>query len=300
MAGKRRGLGKNLSDLLSISPESLAEFASNEATDKKKTQQKEHGFQIKYIALDKLKSGKYQPRKDLNLEALEELANSIKKQGLLQPIVVRAITNKQYEIIAGERRWRAAKIAELKEIPAIVRDVSDEVTMAFALIENMQRENLNVVEEAIAIQRLVSDCKLTHQEVADTLGKPRGTISNLLRLLTLHVDVLTMLEHGDIEFGHAKVLLALKNEQQVEAATQVISHGLSVRETEVLVKKIQSPTAKINVEKAIDPDVLNLQKVLTEKVGTKVKIQYNANGKGKIIFNYKNLTELEKILSHIQ
>ena len=256
---------------------------------------------IGQIPLEKICPNPNQPRQKFDDDQMKELIQSIDEKGVIQPITVQEKKNGElYEIIAGERRWRAAKIAELKEIPAIVRDVSDEVTMAFALIENMQRENLNVVEEAIAIQRLVSDCKLTHQEVADTLGKPRGTISNLLRLLTLHVDVLTMLEHGDIEFGHAKVLLALKNEQQVEAATQVISHGLSVRETEVLVKKIQSPTAKINVEKAIDPDVLNLQKVLTEKVGTKVKIQYNANGKGKIIFNYKNLTELEKILSHIQ
>lgn len=298
MAGKqqRRGLGKNLSELLSISPESFAEVKGEQTA----AAQHPSAIQIVYIPVEKLQRGKYQPRKDIDVEALEELASSIKAQGLLQPIVVRAIDDTRYEIIAGERRWRAAQIAGLTEIPAIIRDVSDQATMAFALIENIQRENLNPVEEAVAIQRLIDDCQLTHQEVADTLGKSRATISNLLRILSLNTDVRTMLEHGDIEFGHAKVLLGLKGPSQSQAAKIVVGRGLSVRETEHLVKKMLSPAASLRLEKAIDPDVKDLQTMLSDKLGSPVKIHYNAKGKGKLVLSYSSLDELENILSHIQ
>jgi len=304
MAAKKRGLGKNLSDLLSISPESFAEVtgtqteeaSTNSSSDDKNTA----ALKIKYIPIEKLQRGKYQPRKDMNVEALEELASSIKAQGILQPIVVRTIDKNRYEIIAGERRWRASQIAELTEIPAIIRDVPDDVTMAYALIENIQRENLNPIEEAYAIQRLIDDCQLTHQEVADTLGKSRASISNLLRLLSLNGDVKVMLEYGDLELGHAKVLLGLKGATQLQAAKIVVSKGLSVRETEALVKKMQSPVSSLKLEKAIDPDVQDLQKLLMEKIGVNVKIHYNAKGRGKLIFSYKNLQELENILSYIK
>lgn len=295
MAGKqqRRGLGKNLSELLSISPESFSEVTGEAKAS-------EHAsIQVRYIPVEKLQRGKYQPRKDIDVEKLEELASSIKAQGLLQPIVIRTIDKDRYEIIAGERRWRAAQIAGLTEIPSIVRDVSDQATMAFALIENIQRENLNPVEEAVAIQHLIDDCQLTHQEVADTLGKPRATISNLLRILSLNNDVRTMLEHGDIEFGHAKVLLGLKGSSQSQAAKIVVGRGLSVRETEALVKKMLSPSASLKLEKAIDPDVKDLQNMLADKIGTPVKIHYNAKGKGKLVLSYASLEELENILKHI-
>ena len=298
MASKqqRRGLGKNLSELLSITPEALAEVKGELAP-----KNKDHAsMQLHYIPVEKLQRGKYQPRKDIEVEALEELASSIKAQGILQPIVIREIGEERYEIIAGERRWRAAQIAGLTEIPAILRDVSDQATMAFALIENIQRQNLNPIEEAIAIERLIEECQLTHQEVADTLGKSRATISNLIRVLSLNNDVRTLLEHGDIELGHAKVLLALNGATQSQAAKIVVGKGLSVRETEHLVKKMSSPAASLKLEKAIDPDVKDLQSMLSEKLGTPVKIHYNAKGKGKLILSYASLDELENILSHIK
>jgi len=293
---QRRGLGKNLSELLSITPEALAEVKGELAP-----KNKDHAsMQLHYIPVEKLQRGKYQPRKDIEVEALEELASSIKAQGILQPIVIREIGEERYEIIAGERRWRAAQIAGLTEIPAILRDVSDQATMAFALIENIQRQNLNPIEEAIAIERLIEECQLTHQEVADTLGKSRATISNLIRVLSLNNDVRTLLEHGDIELGHAKVLLALNGATQSQAAKIVVGKGLSVRETEHLVKKMSSPAASLKLEKAIDPDVKDLQSMLSEKLGTPVKIHYNAKGKGKLILSYASLDELENILSHIK
>lgn len=303
MANKRRGLGKNLSELLSITPESLAQVTatSQEALmTSLNTQTIANPMQVSYLPLQALQRGKYQPRKDMNVEALEDLASSIKAQGVLQPIVVRSIDTNRYEIIAGERRWRAAQIAGLESIPAIIRDVSDQVTMAVALIENIQRENLNPVEEASAIQRLIDDCQLTHQEVADSLGKPRATVSNLLRVLSLNPDVKTLLEHGDIEFGHAKALLSLKGSLQSQAANIVVAKGLSVRETEALIKKMQSPVATLKLEPAIDPDVRDLQGVLSEKVGAPIKIIYNSKGKGKLIMSYNNLQELENILAHIK
>ncbi|MFN7097330.1 MAG: ParB/RepB/Spo0J family partition protein [Gammaproteobacteria bacterium] len=290
MTSKRRGLGRNLESLLSVSPASVVEPTQAEPEHK--------GEHIAQLSLALLQRGKYQPRKDMNPAALEELANSIKAQGILQPIVVRPIDKNRYEIIAGERRWRAAEIAGLATVPVIVRDVSDQVTMALALIENIQRENLNAMEEAVAIDRLIVECQLTHQEVAEALGKSRVTVTNLLRLMTLNADVKQLLESGDIEFGHAKVLLALTGHKQSHAAKQVAEKQLSVRETEVLVKKLQNNTvAKTN--KKADPDVRDLIQSLSEKLGAKVEIQHTARGKGKVQIYYNTLDELEGILAHI-
>jgi ParB family transcriptional regulator, chromosome partitioning protein len=300
MATKKRGLGKNLSELLSITPESFAEVTGKKTLPKKNSTKQEDELSIVYIPISHLERGKYQPRKDFNIESLEELATSIKSQGIIQPIVVRKIQKNRYEIIAGERRWRAAQIAELTEIPAIIRDVSDQVTMAFSLIENIQRENLNPVEEAEAIQRLIDDCQLTHQDVALMLGKSRATITNLLRVLSLNNDVKTMLENGDIEFGHSKVLLALTGGVQSQAAKIVVAKSLSVRETEALVKRMSSAAGGFKLEKTIDPDVKHLQKLLTDKFGVMVKIHYNSKGKGRLILSYNSLQELEGILLHIK
>jgi ParB family transcriptional regulator, chromosome partitioning protein len=301
MATKKRGLGKNLSELLSITPESFAEVTGKKGLNKKNSlKQESNELSIVYLPISHLERGKYQPRKDINIESLEELATSIKSQGIIQPIVVRKIEKNRYEIIAGERRWRAAQIAELTEIPAIIREVSDEVTMAFSLIENIQRENLNPVEEAEAIQRLIDECQLTHQDVALMLGKSRATITNLLRVLSLNNDVKLLLENADIEFGHAKVLLALTGSAQSQAAKIVVAKSLSVRETEALVKRMSSTTGGFKLEKTIDPDVKHLQKLLTDKFGVMVKIHYNSKGKGRLILSYNNLQELEGILLHIK
>lgn len=290
MVIKRRGLGRNLESLLSVNPATMMEPSS--ATT-------EVGDRLHMLPITVLQRGKYQPRKDMNPAALDELANSIKAQGILQPIVVRAINKKQYEIIAGERRWRAAQIAGLTEIPALIKEVSDQVTMALALIENIQRENLNPLEEAVAMHRLIEECALTHNQVAETLGKSRTTVSNLLRLISLNSDVKQLLESGDIEFGHAKVLLALNGHKQSQAAKSVVDKELSVRETEVLVKKMQH-AAPLKKAKRADPDIRDLLQTLSEKLGAKVDIQQSVRGKGKLLIYYNNLDELDGILAHIE
>lgn len=290
-AKKRPSLGRGLGELLSnstFSAESKVAVAEQE------------GEMLQQLSLDQIHAGKYQPRRDMNVAALEELASSIKEQGILQPIVVRPLSNKRYEIIAGERRWRAAQIAELDKIPVIVRNFSDQQTMAVALIENMQREDLNPMEEAIAIQRLIDECALTHQQVAESLGKSRSSVSNLLRLMSLHSDVKTLLEQGKLELGHAKVLLALNGGQQLKAANVVVAQRLSVRETETLVERMQSPANQLQVPKAMDPDVLRLQNDLSDKLSAAVKIQHTGSGRGKLLISYNNLDELEGILQHIQ
>lgn len=292
MTVKRKGLGRNLDVLLSVKPATVAQPVVLETLDE--------GERLQYLAVDKLQRGKYQPRKDIDPVALEELANSIKAQGLLQPIVVRAVGSQQYEIIAGERRWRAAQIAGLTEIPALIKEVSDQVTMALALIENIQRENLNPLEEAIAMQRLIDECQLTHQQVAEALGKSRAAVSNLLRLMALNPDVKKLLECGDIELGHAKVLLALSGHPQSHAAKQVSEKQLSVRETEALVKRLQSSPPQRSEVKHADPDVRELLQTLSETLGAKVEIQHTPKGKGKLLVHYNSLDELEGILGHIK
>lgn len=258
-----------------------------------------HEGELKKLPIEFLRPGQYQPRKDMHPEALEELAASIRAQGIMQPIVVRPVATNQYEIIAGERRWRAAQMAELHEVPVLVRDVPDEAAIAMALIENIQRENLNPMEEAVALHRLQEEFDLTQQQVADAVGKSRVTVTNLLRLMNLNEDVKTLLEHGDIEAGHAKVLLGLQGDDQTQAARQVVSKGLTVRQTEALVKgwnEKKDPTPKA----PRNPDIQRLEMNLGERLGAKVQLQHSAKGKGKLVINYSSLDELDGILDHIK
>ena len=263
------------------------------------------------LPLDLLQRGKYQPRTDMRQETLQELADSIKAQGVIQPIVVRPVgtpaagESQRYEIIAGERRWRAAQIAGLGEIPAVIRSIPDEAAIAVALIENIQRENLNPLEEARALERLISEFELTHQEAADAVGRSRAGVSNLLRLLELAPEVCERVERREIEMGHARALLALPSrKQQAEVATLVAKKGLSVRDTEALVRRMnQGGAAGATVESPDgprDPNVQRLEQELAEKLGAKVAIQHSTGGKGKLVVTYNSLDELDGILAHIQ
>jgi len=227
---KRRGLGRGLDALLTTAPK-----PESTAVDETTAQKGE----LQNLPIEQLKPGKYQPRKDMSAEALEELSNSIRAQGIIQPIVVRTISEHSFEIIAGERRWRAAQLAEIDTVPCLIKNVADESAVAIALIENIQREDLNAMEEAIALQRLLTEFELTHQEVAEAVGKSRTTVTNLLRLNNLNDDVKTLLEHGDIEMGHARALLTLENDLQTITARTVVAKELTVRETETLVKKVR-------------------------------------------------------------
>ncbi len=236
-------------------------------------------------------------------EALEELAQSIKAQGVMQPIVVRPVGEPgedKYEIIAGERRWRATQLAELDTIPAVIREVPDETAIAMALIENIQREDLNPVEEAFALKRLQEEFDLTQQEVAETVGKSRTAVTNLLRLLNLTQEVKTLLEHGDIEMGHARCLLTLDEVGQRDIARTIVAKGLSVRQAESLVRKIQEEAkTEQKPDKATPPDLKHLEEGLADHVGVPVMVQHGAKGKGKLVFKYNNLDELDGILNHL-
>lgn len=286
MSLKKRGLGRGLDALLTP-----AKPATAPAETAVESQQSE----LQKLPVEWLKPGKYQPRKDMSQDALEELASSIRAQGVIQPIVVRPIAEQQYEIIAGERRWRASQLAGLAEVPCILKPVADDAAVAIALIENIQREDLNAMEEAVALQRLLEEFELTHQQVADAVGKSRTTVTNLLRLNTLVDEVKTLLEHGDIEMGHARALLALPVEQQAEAGRIIAAKQLTVRETENLVRRLLEPA----VEKAAvvkDPDVAALEQRLSDRFGAPVSISYNRKGKGELVINYSSLPELDGIL----
>lgn len=304
MASKRKGLGKGLGALLgagvkiSNTPETdtIERVDAIEQTDSALSDGK-----LMYLPVEKIQRGKYQPRRDMHTEALEELAESIKAQGVMQPIVVRLIAPEKYEIIAGERRWRATQIAGLDKIPAVIREVPDEAAIAMALIENIQREDLNPIEEAGALKRLQDEFELTHQEVAEAVGKSRTTVTNLLRLMALDGDVKTLLERGDLEMGHARALLSLTPEQQREIGRQIVAKGLTVRQAETLVRKIQ--TAKNNPTNTPEPvsaDIVRLQEDLSQTLGAKVAIQHTAKGKGKLVITYNSLDELEGVLDHIK
>jgi ParB family chromosome partitioning protein len=231
---------------------------------------------------------------------LQELAESVKAQGVVQPILVRAIDDGRYEIIAGERRWRASQMAGLESIPAVVRDVPDQSVLAIALIENIQRENLNPLEEAAAYSRLVNEFELTHAQVAEAVGKSRTTVTNLLRLLELGEDIKRLLESGDLEMGHARALLALQGETRGRAAREVVANGLSVRETETLVRRLQTPDQPTGPAPRPNPDVARLQNDLSERIGARVQIRHGSRGKGTLKIDYNSLDELEGILAHIR
>ena len=251
------------------------------------------------LPLGQLARGKYQPRRDIQPEALEELADSIRAHGVMQPIVVRPVGEARYEIIAGERRWRAAQLAELDTIPAVIREVSDEVALALALIENIQRENLNPVEEALALKRLLDEFELTQQQVADAVGKSRTQVTNLLRLLALDPDVQTLLERGDLDMGHARALLALSGALQRRTAHEVVDKDLTVRATEALVKRLMQGKGKPD-DAAQSPDVARLETRLGELLGAAVKIHHARSGKGRVTIRYSSLDELDGILEHIR
>ena len=254
--------------------------------------------ELRQIRLERLQRGKYQPREEFDDTALNELAESIKAQGVMQPIVVRAISSDRFEIVAGERRWRASQIAGLDSIPALVRDISDETAIAMALIENIQRENLNPMEEARALKRLQAEFELSQQEIANAVGKSRPVIANLLRLLSLEAGAADLLETGRIDAGHAKVLLALEGNHQVMAARKVAAAALSVRQTEALVKAILNPK-DVEIKTNVDPDIDRLERSLSEQFGTKVSIE-NKNGRGRLIIQYSNLDVLDGILGRMQ
>jgi ParB family chromosome partitioning protein len=291
---KKRGLGKSLDALLIGSYSATTKESDDTVTVSSKDM-------LAQLPLDLMQRGKYQPRRAMDAEALEDLANSIRSQGVIQPIVVRNISDGRYEIVAGERRWRAAQMAGLTEIPALIRDIPDEAAVAIALIENIQRESLNPIEESAALQRLMEEFSMTHQQVANAVGKSRATITNSLRLLALTDEVKTWLEQGELEMGHARALLTLSPEHQIKAAEAIMAEGLSVRETEEMVRQMQLPPSLTQAQpKVVDPDVKRLQQDLTHRLRLKVAIQYNAKGKGKLVIQYNNLTELDKLLEFFQ
>nr|WP_298055909.1 ParB/RepB/Spo0J family partition protein [uncultured Halomonas sp.] len=257
---------------------------------------------LERLPLGQLTRGKYQPRRDIQPQALEELADSIRAQGVMQPIVVRPIGVDRYEIIAGERRWRAAQLAELDVIPAVIREVSDEVALALALIENIQRENLNAIEEAMALKRLGDEFELTQQQIADAVGKSRTQVANLLRLLALDPEVQTLLERGDLDMGHARALLTLSSAQQRQVAHEVVNNEMTVRATEALVKKVQTSQTPVKTasRQHKQPDVAKLETHLGELLGAPVSIDHGQKGKGKLTIRYTSLEELDGILTHIK
>jgi len=311
VAKKKRGLGRGLDALLASSRADAVSTTETEETSSEAQVNVEQASgspetsrnELRHLPVEWIQPGRYQPRRDIQPEALEELAASIKAQGLMQPIVVRPLPGQtdRFEIIAGERRWRATQLAQLDKVPALIRDVSDEAAIAMALIENIQREDLNPMEEAMALYRLQHEFELTQMEVAEAVGKNRATVANLLRLMNLNDDVKKMLEHGDIEMGHARALLGLSGEQQSSAANDVVSRALTVRQTEALVRNLQSGASEKSAEASKpDPDVQRLERMLGEKLGAKVAIQHSAKGKGKLVIKYTTLDELDGIIAHIQ
>jgi ParB family chromosome partitioning protein len=300
MSGKKPSLGRGLAELSPLLAKRIGTPSIEPAS--------QVGDRLASLPLDLLQRGKYQPRLDMRLETLSELADSIKSQGLVQPILVRPLggrvsgESQRYEIIAGERRWRAAQMAGLGEIPAVIRDVPDEAAVSMALIENIQREDLNPLEEAGALLRLIEEFGLTHQAAAEAVGRSRAAVSNLLRLMELTDEVKEMLEQRRIEMGHARALLSLTSRrQQIEVAGLVAKKALSVRDTEALVRRLLAPAATQEAQaSAVDPDIHRLERELADKLGAKVVFQHAASGKGKLVVSYNSLDELEGILGHIQ
>jgi ParB family chromosome partitioning protein len=281
---KKPVLGRNLSSMLS---QTTLKQVQDQSRD-----------ELHNLPLDVIRPGRYQPRSVFDEEKLAELADSIRAQGVVQPVVVRPVGEGEYELIAGERRWRAAQIAGIDNIPSVVRDVSDEVSVAMALIENIQREDLNPLEEATALRRLIDDFDMTHQQAADAVGRSRAAVSNLLRLLELMQEVKDMIDMRLIEMGHARALLSLDDDLQVQAAREVVHKRLSVRETENLARRLQQ-SKKNKGNRRVDPDILRLQNRLGEILGARVRIQHQASGKGKLVIAYNNSDEFEGILERL-
>jgi len=284
MVNKKRGLGRGLDALLADVQH------EDESLDDS----------LQYFPLDMIQPGKYQPRIDMAEDSLEDLADSIRSQGVVQPIVVRSIEDGHYEIIAGERRWRASKLAGLDTIPAIVREVSDRSAIAMALIENIQRENLNPMEEANALHRLREEFDLTHQEAAEAVGRSRAAVSNLLRLRNLNEDVKRLLENGDLEMGHARALLALEDEAQSNTARDIVEKGLSVRETEQLIRRLSKPKKeKPHQSDAMQEELNNIEKLISDKLDSRFVLKHSASGKGKLVIDYSDVADLKEFVKRI-
>lgn len=312
MSGNKRGLGKGLDALLMgslTSPKASKLSLGVEESTSGPSLEHSVGLQslppatgVLELSINNLVPGRYQPRREIQANELDPLADSIRAQGIIQPIVVRSIEGGKHEIIAGERRWRAAQLAGLEKVPVLVKNVKDEAAMAMALIENIQRSDLNPLEEAMAYERLAKEFGLTHIQVAEAVGKPRTTITNFLRLLTLVDDVKALLEKGAIEIGHAKVLLSLRGHLQSKIAQIVAQKGLSVRETERLVNQAaETSSAEPSLKRSsVDPDIRRLQQSLSDKLGAKVEINHGQQGKGKMVIHYNSLEELDGILEHVR
>ena len=299
LSPKKRGLGRGLDALLGATRPPLSETIQLSVAG----QSTHPAEQISHLPIDRIQRGRYQPRRDFEPNALRELADSITAQGVIQPIVVRPIERDRYEIIAGERRWRASQIAGLNDIPVVIREVDEATAVAIGLIENIQRADLNPLEEAAALERLLVEFQLTHQQIAEAVGKSRTTITNLLRLLDLNPEVKRYVEQSQLEMGHARALLGLKGPQQSFAARQVVKAGLSVRETERLVRKLQQgdePETEETTKDESDPNIRFLQEDLAERLGARVQIQQGMRGTGKLVIAYNSLDELDGILAHIK
>ncbi|NKB36620.1 MAG: ParB/RepB/Spo0J family partition protein [Gammaproteobacteria bacterium] len=289
MAAKKRGLGKGLDALLGDRTSSeLGAIDGNE--------------ELRFLPIDLIQRGQYQPRTEFNEEALQDLASSIKAQGVVQPILVRPLSSgDKYEIIAGERRWRASQLAGLHEIPVVLRQIDDQTAMCMALIENIQREDLNPLEQAQGLSRLLDEFGMTHEGIADAVGRSRSTVSNMLRLLDLTPKVKNMLGEGRLEMGHARAILALNENEQMSIATEVVKQGLSVRATELLVRQAGSKKKKSPAKKSRkDPDTLRLESELSSQLGASVNIRHSSKGSGVLEIHYNSLDELDGILKHIK
>jgi ParB family transcriptional regulator, chromosome partitioning protein len=300
---KKKGLGRGLDALLGAARSPLVAVSASDEDTPEPSISEAGGQRITRLPLEQIRPGRYQPRHDFDPDALRELADSILAQGVIQPIVVRPLSEQAYEIIAGERRWRACQQAGLTEIPVVVRQVDEQAALAIGLIENIQRADLNPLEEAGALERLLKEFSLTHQQIADALGKSRSMVTNLLRLLDLNPDVRDHVEEGRLEMGHARALLGLRGHAQSDAATQVVRSGLSVRETERLVRRLLQSGESIGPAERkaeLDPNIRRLQTDLTDKLGARVQIQQGHRGAGKLVIAYNTLDELDGILAHIK
>jgi len=291
MTKRKGGLGRGLDTLL-----------SSNATSKITSNSVGPGDRLQSLSIESIQRGQFQPRTRFDADELENLAASIRAKGIIQPIVVRPVDNDKYEIIAGERRWRAAQLASLREIPAIIRKVNDGDAMAMALIENIQRQDLNPIDEANALQRLLEEFEMTHQQVAEAVGRSRTAVTNLLRLRSLQPAVIELVELGQLEMGHARALLGADEDNQLSLAQKVAKDRLSVRQTEALVKKSLSGSSKPAVKKAsrVDSNITQLELDLASRLGAKVKLDHNKSGAGKLVVSYSSLDELDGILEHIR
>ena len=291
MIRKKGGLGRGLDALLGAGAAARSETPPEPAASET----------LRHLSVDCIQRGRYQPRQDLREDTLRELAESIRAQGVVQPVVVRPLGEGHYELIAGERRWRAAQLAELREVPAVIREVSDQAAIAMALIENIQREDLNPLEEAAALQRLIAEFSLTHQQAAEAVGRSRTAVTNLLRLLELTEDVQRLVRDHKLDMGHARALLSLPPPLQREAAHQVLLRGLSARETEALARRLQQvASVPASAAKPLDPNLRLLQDDLSERLGAPVRVRHAASGKGCVVIHYNSLDELDGILSRVK